>query len=357
MSFRPGSRPLDTFNLPPVLLSRLAAQGFTAVDDLLELQPSDLAAETGLTPQEAVMVLDHVSSKRTKTDMGAEQQTALEILKKTQDSYGVFTMVRRLDEFFGGGIPMGKITEFCGAPGLGKTQLGIQLAVNVNIPTCLDGPAGHCIYIDTEGSFMAHRAAEIAEAMVETIAVPYKQLKAGLEQAECDAFERISVESILQNIYYFRVHNYIEQLALIYCLRERIKTELTQVKLIVVDSIAFHFRRQFDDYGMRTRMLSSMSQALIEIAKEFNIAVVIMNQITTKFGANNTAELVPALGETYAHSSTNRIMLYEKNGNRYAKILKSPNSKKEECCYAVTGKGMESVDEPAVEARLPSDEE
>jgi hypothetical protein len=32
-----------------------------------------------------------------------------------------------------------KITEFCGAPGLGKTQLGIQLAVNVHTPSFLDG--------------------------------------------------------------------------------------------------------------------------------------------------------------------------------------------------------------------------
>lgn len=34
----------------------------------------------------------------------------------------------------GGGVPTGAVTEFCGAPGLGKTQIGIQLAVNVQIP-------------------------------------------------------------------------------------------------------------------------------------------------------------------------------------------------------------------------------
>jgi RAD51-like protein 2 len=271
------------------------------------------------------------------------QQTALEILKKTEDSFGVFTMVRELDEMLGAGVPFGKITEFCGAPGLGKTQLGIQLAVNVHLPECIDGPYGSCIYIDTEGSFMAPRVAEIAESFIKTIRVPYEGLKATLDDKTRDKFEKVTVESIMESIYYFRVHNYIEQLALVNVLADRIKNELTDVKLIVVDSVAFHFRRHFDDYAMRTRLLSVMSQTFIELAKEFNLAVVLMNQVTTKFGKDGKAELVPALGETYAHSSTNRIMLYEKGGTRYAKLLKSPNQKKMEVPYQIKAGGMDSV--------------
>lgn len=37
-------------------------------------------------------------------------------------------------------------------PGVGKTQLGIQLCVDVQLPECYSGAAGEAVYIDTEGS-------------------------------------------------------------------------------------------------------------------------------------------------------------------------------------------------------------
>ena len=33
-----------------------------------------------------------------------------------------------------GGMPLGKIVELCGAAGVGKTQISMQLSVNVQIP-------------------------------------------------------------------------------------------------------------------------------------------------------------------------------------------------------------------------------
>ena len=37
---------------------------------------------------------------------------------------------------------------------MGKTQVGMQLAVDVQIPAALGGNEGEAVYIDTEGSFM-----------------------------------------------------------------------------------------------------------------------------------------------------------------------------------------------------------
>lgn len=37
------------------------------------------------------------------------------------------------------GVARGCVTEFCGAPGIGKTQLGMQLVVNVQVPAVLGG--------------------------------------------------------------------------------------------------------------------------------------------------------------------------------------------------------------------------
>jgi RAD51-like protein 2 len=57
----------------------------------------------------------------------------------------------------------GEITELCGCPGIGKTQMGIQLCTSVQIPGAFGGYDGTAVYIDTEGSFMAERAQDIAE--------------------------------------------------------------------------------------------------------------------------------------------------------------------------------------------------
>ena len=46
-----------------------------------------------------------------------------------------------------------------------------------------------------------------------------------------------------------------------------------QVKLMVLDSIAFHFRHDFDDLAHRTRLLSGLSQSFIKMACEQQIAV------------------------------------------------------------------------------------
>uniref|UniRef100_A0A2C9KIX7 DNA repair protein RAD51 homolog 3 n=1 Tax=Biomphalaria glabrata TaxID=6526 RepID=A0A2C9KIX7_BIOGL len=67
----------------------------------------------------------------------------------------------------GDGIPLGKITEICGAPGLGKTQLCLQLAVDVQIPVDIGGLDGEAVYIDTEGSFIVERLVDIATATVD----------------------------------------------------------------------------------------------------------------------------------------------------------------------------------------------
>lgn len=53
--------------------------------------------------------------------------SALELLKAEQDRPYIVTFSLRVDEMLGGGVPMGKITEFCGAPGIGKTQFRCDL--------------------------------------------------------------------------------------------------------------------------------------------------------------------------------------------------------------------------------------
>lgn len=51
-----------------------------------------------------------------------------------------------------------------------------------------------------------------------------------------------------------------------------------QVKLIVIDSIAFHFRQDFQDMAQRTRVLAEMAQKLMHLAEEKDLAVSVFIQ-------------------------------------------------------------------------------
>ncbi|MGB1592466.1 MAG: hypothetical protein ACPIOQ_06905 [Promethearchaeia archaeon] len=110
---------------------------------------------------------------------------------------------------------------------------------------------------------------------------------------------------------------------------------------MVIDSVAFQFRCDFKDYAMRARLLTGSAQRLTELAKSRNIAVVLMNQVTTKIGDRGSSSfLAPALGETWAHACTNRIMLYWQDGQRYARLYKSPSRKSDIVAYLVTQEGV-----------------
>lgn len=45
------------------------------------------------------------------------------------------------------------------------------------------------------------------------------------------------------------------------------------MKLIIIDSVTFHFRHDFEDMRLRSRLLHSMAQSLISIAEKKQIAV------------------------------------------------------------------------------------
>lgn len=50
---------------------------------------------------------------------------------------------------------------------MGKTQFGMQLAVDVQIPNQFGGVGGEALYIDTEGSLTVERLSQLCSAVVE----------------------------------------------------------------------------------------------------------------------------------------------------------------------------------------------
>ena len=70
--------------------------------------------------------------------------------RKTHQNH-IVTYCQELDQLLGGGIALGQVTEVCGSPGAGKTQLAMQLAVMCRLPKSFGGVEGKTLYIDAEG--------------------------------------------------------------------------------------------------------------------------------------------------------------------------------------------------------------
>ena len=67
----------------------------------------------------------------------------------------------------------------------------------------------------------------------------------------------------------------------------------------------------------RTRLLSNLAQTLNQIAYESRLAVVLTNHVvsnintSSKMGSESNGHmLIPALGESWSHAISNRLMLY-----------------------------------------------
>lgn len=59
--------------------------------------------------------------------------TALELLQQEENTRSIITFNSQLDAAFGGGLPLGKTTEICGAPGVGKTQLWLETLTRIHM--------------------------------------------------------------------------------------------------------------------------------------------------------------------------------------------------------------------------------
>jgi RAD51-like protein 2 len=328
----------------------------------------------------------HKSATTGKKSIG-RGRTASELLRQQESSGNaapvhIVTFCRGLDMLLAGGLALGHVTEVAGAPGTGKTQLAMQLAVNARLPTAFGGVYGSCLYIDTEGSFSPERAWNMAVSLVDHIVAGRKRQWQRQQSMAAPAIIPpvpldFTPERILQGIHVYRVLDLTCLTALVEALPEILEQHANTgsnrppIKLIVIDSIAFHFRasmyippstdpqqnRQafFDAAAQRTQILTRMAATLSQVASDCNVAVAAINQMTTKVSENDSAKLVPALGEPWAHAVTTRLLLSTPVPSPNAsssirgscELTKSPSLPPGAADYVITGSGFRGVPAPA----------
>ncbi|KAF8796082.1 DNA repair protein RAD51 like protein [Argiope bruennichi] len=328
------SRDLTTYPISQNARFKLLSSGFLTKEDLNGFKPNELACETGLSVQEALDVLDIVFPTPSSNSVSEVLScSAFDVLLDEKSRSPITTSCKSFDFILNGGIPMKKITELCGCPGAGKTQMCMQLCVNVQIPKSLGGIDGEAFYIDTEGSFMAQRLLQIANASV-------NECKSKSTDSDVKNF---TVEKILKGVYYYPCKSYIELIARVNLLNQFLE-EHKKVSLIILDSIAFHFRYGFDgSYSLRARLLNGIVQTLVKVANDHNVAVVLTNQMTTKIHEDGSSNLIPALGESWGHACAIRCILSWNEENRQVHLLKSPSMAEAKATYTITKNGITDV--------------
>ncbi|XP_058558781.1 DNA repair protein RAD51 homolog 3 isoform X2 [Neofelis nebulosa] len=308
-------RDLVSFPLSPAVRVKLVSAGFQTAEELLEMKPSELSKEVGISKEEALETLQIIrrecltnKPRYAAVAESGKKCTALELLEQEHTQSFIITFCSALDNILGGGIPLTKTTEICGVPGVGKTQLCMQLAVDVQIPECFGGVEGEAVFIDTEGSFMVDRVVDLATACIQHL--------------------HLITEA----------HMGEELLAQVYLLPDFL-SEHSKVRLVIVDGIAFPFRHDLDDLSLRSRLLNGLAQQMISLANNHRLAVLLTNQMTTKIDRNQ-ALLVPALGESWGHAATIRLIFHWDQNQRLATLCKSPSQKESTVLFQITPQGF-----------------
>lgn len=275
--------------------------------------------------------------------------SALDLLREERSRRHIKTLCPELDELLGGGVAPGEITEICGGPGLGKTQLCIQLAVNAQLPVEFGGVGGDTLYIDTEGSLMPERVADMAASAGAHLRMHYTAGGGGQgqQQALPPFVDAWTPDAVLSRIHVYRAHDAVTQTAICAALPGLIAAR-PRVKLVVLDSVAFHYRHGWSsDYAARARSLAACFNSMLKFAAQHGIAVVVTNQVTTKPGAAGVgglmgggSKLAPALGESFAHCATCRLLLFWQHRSRCALLFKSPRQPRGTAAYAITPDGV-----------------
>ncbi|KAL7647947.1 UNVERIFIED_CONTAM: hypothetical protein RMT77_001563 [Armadillidium vulgare] len=319
---------LTSYGISPLVLSNLKKAGFLLDSDVSHLKPSELASAAKLSLKESAEVI-RLTAPKTESILSQSQTLKFMLENETDEADHIITFSEDLDNLLGGGFPLKSVMEISGTPGIGKTQMCLQACVSVQLPSFIGGVEGEAVYVDTEGSFSILRLKEMADWAERHTHQVYDGSK----------ISNFNTKEILNGIYYFRCHNHFELLAVIKHMYSFLKNH-SKVKLIVIDSIAFHFRHDFTDMSARSSLLCSMSQDLIHLASKHNLTVIVTNQMTTKVRAIGHSEIVPALGETWGHCPTIRLLLHWKGLSRIARVIKSPHIPLCTVEYQITAGGI-----------------
>ena len=215
-----------------------------------------------------------------------------------------------LDVMLGGGFEKGTITQIFGPPSSGKSNVTLALAVNVAKNN------KKVIYIDTEGGISIDRIKQIAG----------------------EDFSRVA-----NNIIVFEPTSFIEQNDQLRSIDVWLRKNHDDVELIVLDSAVALYRVDDMKSSRLNKELGKQMGLLSKIARQYDIAVIVTNQIYSAIDDEGNSD-IKAVGGTILQYWSKVIIQLERGDeiNQRVATLKRhrsiPEGKK--AVFSITSRGI-----------------
>ena len=225
--------------------------GFHTVKSLVMTPKKNLYAVKGLSEAKVDKMVD-AAAKLVQCGF----MTGTEAMNRRKQIVKITCGCKSLDDILGGGIETQSITEVFGEFRSGKTQLSHSLAVTAQMDVAQGGGFGKVAVIDTEGTFRPENLVPIAARF-------------GMDP-----------EKVLDNIVYSKAYNTDHQMQLLTQVAAMFAAE--PFRLLIVDSLTALFRVDFSGRGElseRQQKLNQMMSRLKKLADEYNVAILVTNQV------------------------------------------------------------------------------
>ena len=215
-----------------------------------------------------------------------------------------------LDVMLGGGFEKGTITQIFGPPSSGKSNITLALAVNVAKNN------KKVIYIDTEGGISIDRIRQIAG----------------------EDFSRVA-----NNIIVFEPTSFMEQNEKLRSIDVWLRKNHEDVELIVLDSAVALYRVDDMKSSRLNKELGKQMGLLSKIARQYDIAVVVTNQIYSAIDDEGNSD-IKAVGGTILQYWSKVIIQLERGDeiNQRVATLKRHRSLPEgkQAVFSITSRGI-----------------
>jgi DNA repair protein RadB len=212
-----------------------------------------------------------------------------------------------IDDILGGGVEKGIITQFYGPPGIGKTNIALNLAVNCSKDD------KKVIFVDTEGGLSIERVKQISGSEFQKVA---------------------------GNIIIFEPTTFREQDEVLKRIENMLESE-EEVELLILDSAVALYRLREGDLSQINQELGRQMGLLLRIARKHDIAVIITNHVYSSFEGEG---IEPVGGTILKYRSKIMVELARGNlgGERYA-ILKRHRSRPEglRTSFRIVNRGLQ----------------
>ena len=305
---------IDELNIASRHKEKLKKVGIDKIEYLVGIDEEILADILGCSVETAKKIIRQSWSVYKPAIYSAD-----ELLEMQEKEEKLETPLPTLNEYMGGGIAVGTLTEFYGLFGSGKTSMLMTQAV-LTISKGYD-----VLWIDTEKTFNMKRFLEIAKNRE----VDENNIK--------EKFHFILAPSSNEIILLVSLHltKYIKNF----------RESGHEIKALIVDSLTAPFRSDYSgisELAQRQQMLNKILRTLLRLAEINKFAVFFSNQVVSV--PDTFEKYFPVGGNVVGHATTNIFKLRKSGRKRILTAVDVPFLPQIEIPFVINEKGVEEIE-------------